>query len=141
MRRYYTTHAYILCTILYFPFCRSPLSTRNLLSDSPSLQMSAGSNSVIYTDKANSRRRHTAPTPTRLVGRYEPILDKENVWGGYQQTKKEWRVQKMIQCVFLFFKIRHENFQEISSFRKLCAPCCYFQDVLRDFCPFLHIFR
>ncbi|XP_072040060.1 uncharacterized protein [Amphiura filiformis] len=58
---------------------RSPLSTRNLLSDSPSLHMSTGSNSVIYVDKANTRRRHTAPTPTRLVGRYEPILDKENV--------------------------------------------------------------
>lgn len=58
---------------------RSPLSTRNLLSDSPSLRMHSDKGSVSYMEK---RRRHTVGvTPTRLVGRYEPMadnIDKEN---------------------------------------------------------------
>ncbi len=58
---------------------RSPLSTRNLEKDVPSVTLHSGHGLIVY-DKAGSRRRQASGTPTRLVGKYEPMLDKENFW-------------------------------------------------------------
>ncbi|XP_071806103.1 uncharacterized protein [Asterias amurensis] len=56
---------------------RSPLSTRNLEKDVHSVSLHSGQGLIIY-DKTGSRRRQNSGTPTRLVGKYEPMLDKEN---------------------------------------------------------------
>ncbi|XP_038061457.1 uncharacterized protein LOC119732132 [Patiria miniata] len=56
---------------------RSPLSTRNLDKDAPTVQVRMGDSAITY-NKMGSRRRQASGTPTRLVGKYEPMIDKEN---------------------------------------------------------------
>ncbi|XP_022099964.1 cell division cycle-associated protein 3-like isoform X2 [Acanthaster planci] len=56
---------------------RSPLSTRNLERDDPAARLLMG-NDVITYSKVGSRRTQASGTPTRLVGKYEPMIDKEN---------------------------------------------------------------